>query len=67
MIQTKDLQNLFDNLQTIKKSDSLDNAALITFLDEVLEILLKMNKMKLHSYAYDDSVYVIKETEECTT
>jgi hypothetical protein len=63
MIETSDLQSLLYSLQWLKEKDSFEKSDVIDVLDEIFDILLKMNKME-HICSLYAAGFVVKENEE---
>ena len=64
MIKTSDLQSLQNSINYLRDSETLNKDSVIDCLDEIFNILLKMNKMKIKTYDYSWDTYIVKENEE---
>jgi len=64
MIKTNDLQRLQNSINSLRDCETFNKDSVIDCLDEIFDILLKMNKMKIkqHDYSWDTSI--VKENEE---
>ena len=64
MIKTNDLQHLQDSINSLRDCETLNKDSVIDCLDEIFNILLKMNKMKIRTYDYSWHTSIVKENEE---
>ena len=64
MIKTHEMQSLLYNLQWLQQKDSFEKSDVLDVLDEIFNILLKMNKMKIKEYDYGGRTYIANENEE---
>ena len=65
MIETHEMQSLLDNLRWLQQRDSFEKSDVVDVLDEIFDILLKMNKME-HTpspYPYGRGCIVRKNEE----
>ena len=63
MIRTNDLQRLRDNMSRIGDYETLDKDSVVDCLNEIFDILMKMNKMKVKSIPYSWDTLIVKENE----
>ena len=64
MIETSDLQGLQNNINYLRGCETLDKTDVIDCFEDIFDILLKMNKMKIKEYDYGGGAYIAKENEE---
>ena len=58
-----ELKSLSWSIDRIRESDNLDKDEVEDCLDEILEILLKMNKAKVVAYRYSNDYDIVPEEE----
>ena len=63
MIRTHEMESLLYNLQWLQEKDSFEKSDVLDVLDEIFDILLKMNKME-HIPSPYDAGSIVKENEE---
>jgi len=63
MIKTNDLQRLQDSIDSLEDRETLNKDSVIDCLDEIFNILLKMNKMKIKQHDYCWETSIVKENE----
>jgi hypothetical protein len=61
MIRTNDLKSLQNSLNSIGDLDTLDKDSVVDCLNEIFDILMKMNKMKVESIPYSWDTLIVKE------
>ena len=64
MIKINDLQRLQVSINYLRDSETLDKDSVVDSLDEIFNILLKMNKMEIKTYDYSYDTYIVKKNEE---
>ena len=64
MIRTNDLKSLQNSLNSLIHLDTLDKDSVVDCLNEIFDILMKMNKMKVESIPYSWDTLIVKENEE---
>ncbi len=63
MIRTNDLKSLQNSLNSLSNLDTLDKDSVVDCLNEIFDILMKMNKMKVKSIPYSWDTLIVKENE----
>ena len=61
MIRTNDLKSLQNSLNSLGDLDTLDKDSVVDCLNEIFDILMKMNKMKVESIPYSWDTLIVKE------
>ena len=61
MIRTNDLKSLQNSLNSLSNLDTLDKDSVVDCLNEIFDILMKMNKMKVESIPYSWDTLIVKE------
>tara|TARA_B100000424_G_scaffold173895_1_gene134219 strand:- start:302 stop:496 length:195 start_codon:yes stop_codon:yes gene_type:complete len=64
MIRTNDLKSLQNSLNSLIDLDTLDKDSVVDCLNEIFDILMKMNKMKVESIPYSWDTLIVRENEE---
>ena len=64
MIRTNDLKSLQNSLNSLIDLDTLDKDSIVDCLNEIFDILMKMNKMKVESIPYSWDTLIVRENEE---
>lgn len=63
MIRTNDLKSLQNSLNSLSNLDTLDKDSVVDCLNEIFDILMKMNKMKVKPIPYSWDTLIVKENE----
>ena len=64
MIRTNDLKSLQNSLNRLSDFDTLDKDSVVDCLNDIFDVLMKMNKMKVESIPYSWDTLIVKENEE---